>query len=368
VPEDGRQCQQDAKLRAVLEGDSLAIDVAKPGSLHGRTLTLIVEAHGEAELAVIFGVTMTRFEAHSGALTEAKRSISVEQPSISAFGQHIEWKRIPPTPIWLANLDGSKLKFLDVSRHEFTVRLACDLNEPSCAADGDIITTALQLVTNDSSGSSNLQSEVRVQTQVQSLLSCMQTQAAVHIQPDDGSVPIFSRIHVQLSARDVDNLPVSFTRAEINLVFAGRSIPMRWSRGSSEYIADVPTEQPGCYDLVVRASNAWNETAGQATSCELLRRTITVQEAPSSSWIAAIGCIAGLAVGGLVVFVAYRIFRCINTTAQSRLAAHRKTRCARQHRPVLQPVPVRAVHSIPQGIVLEHWPVPSAAGYPSLAA
>ncbi len=35
----------------------------------------------------------------------------------------------------------------------------------------------------------------------------------------------------------------------------------------------------------MRASNAWNETAGKATSCELLRRSITVQEGLSTSWI-----------------------------------------------------------------------------------
>jgi hypothetical protein len=56
MPEDGRQCEQDASMRAVLESESVTIDVAKPGSLTNRTLTLIVEARGEAELAVVFNV------------------------------------------------------------------------------------------------------------------------------------------------------------------------------------------------------------------------------------------------------------------------------------------------------------------------
>jgi hypothetical protein len=46
----------------------------------------------------------------------------------------------------------------------------------------------------------------------------------------------------------------------------------------------VPAEltgQPGMYDLIVSASNAWNET-GLSTTCELLRRTISVKDATST--------------------------------------------------------------------------------------
>jgi hypothetical protein len=126
VPQDGRQCEQDASLRAVLESESLAISVSKPSNLVDRTLTLIVEAHGETQLAVAFDVTMTRLEASSGAVIAANGSIRVDQPSISAFGQHIEWKLRPPEATWCADLDGSRLKFADTSRHEFAVRLTCD--------------------------------------------------------------------------------------------------------------------------------------------------------------------------------------------------------------------------------------------------
>jgi hypothetical protein len=55
---------------------------------------------------------------------------------------------------------------------------------------------------------------------------------------------------------------------------------MQWvNRGSNEYTADVPTDptaQPGLYALVVTASKAWNETAGQMTGCELLRRNVRI--------------------------------------------------------------------------------------------
>jgi hypothetical protein len=306
VPEDGRQCEQGASLRAVLESESVTIAVAKPGSLANRTLTLIAEAHGEAELNITFGVSMTRFEASSGAVTAANGSISIDQPTISAFGLHIEWKQLPPAATWRADLDGSQLKFADTSRHEFALRLACDRGEQSCAADGDVITTVVQIT---SQQDYRLRSEVRLLSQVQSLLSCVHTRATIILKPESESVRISTPIRVQLFAKDVDNLPMSFTRAEISLVFGGRNVPVQWSRGSNEYVADVPAElavQPGLYDLVVSASSAWNET-GPVTSCTLLRCTITVKEGLSTTWtLVGAGAAAVLVVGALALVVRKR--------------------------------------------------------------
>jgi hypothetical protein len=295
---DGQQCEQDTSLRAVLESESVAIAVPKPGSLANRTLTLIAEAHGEAELVVAFNVTMTRIEASSGAVITTNGSIRVDRPSMSAFGHHIEWRQWPPPASeWRADLDGSKLKFADSLRHEFTVRLACDVGEQSCAADGDVITTVVQLA---SATESHLRSEVRFITQVQSLLSCLHTRARTRIEPDSESVPVSTPMRVYLLVNDVDDLPMNFTRAEVSLSFSGRNVPVQWSRGSNLYVADVLAEvtmQPGVYDLVVSASNAWNET-GSATSCELLRRTITVKEGLSTNSI--LGGAGGAAVGSSV--------------------------------------------------------------------
>jgi hypothetical protein len=137
----------------------------------------------------------------------------------------------------------------------------------------------------------------------------MHTRAAARIAPDFESVPISTSIRVQLFAIDVDNLPVNFTRAEITLGFGGRIIPMQWSRGSNQYAADVPAEltaQPGLYDLVVNASHVWSEN-GLATSCELLRRTITVKGGFSTNAI--LGGASGAAVvvvGGLAIVVRKR--------------------------------------------------------------
>jgi hypothetical protein len=243
----------------------------------------------------------------AGALITANGSVRVDQPSMSVFGQHIEWKQRPPPATWTADLDGDRLKLEAVSRHEFTVRLACDRGEPSCAADGDVIETIVQLAATGSL-SSNLHSEVRVMTQVQSLLSCLHTRA--RIEPDWESMPLSTPIRVRLFAQDVDDLPINFTRAEIHLAFRDRTLPMQWrGRGSNEYVADVPAEliaQSGLFDLVVTASDAWNETAGQITSCELLRFNVRIVSGVDIPYII-LGVLAGLAILALGALLAYQI-------------------------------------------------------------
>ncbi len=145
--------------------------------------------------------------------------------------------------------------------------------------------------------------------QVQSLVSCRHTRAGVHIKPNAESVPIATLIRVHLFAKDVDDLNISFTRAEISLGFGDQTIPMQWSRGSNQYVADVPAEliaQPGRYDLVVRANDVWDET-GPAPSCELLRRRIIVQEGLSTTWILVGAAVAAVVVlAGLLVVVRKR--------------------------------------------------------------
>jgi hypothetical protein len=303
TPDNGQQCEQDFSMHATLESESVAIAIAKPGSLANRTLTLIVEARGEAELNVTFHVAMTR-ETSYGATIAVNGSICIDQPSVSAFGLHLVWAQLPPASMWRADLDRSRIEFSDSLRHEFTVRLACDHGEQNCAADGDVITTVVQLVS-DGSLSNSLNSEVRVVTQVQSLLSCRHTRATARIEPDSESVPIATQFRVQLCVHDTDNLPVNFTRAEISLGFGGQFIPMQWSRGSNEYVATVPAEltgQPAVYDLVVNASNVWDE-AGLAPSCELLRRRIIVKEGFSTAWILVGAAIAAVVVIGGLLFV-----------------------------------------------------------------
>jgi hypothetical protein len=317
VHEDGRQCEQDTSLRAVLESESVAVAVAKPGVLANRTLTLIVEARGEAELAVSFNVTMTRKEAGSGTTVAANHSIRIDEPLVSAFGLHVEWKQLPPAPTWRADLDGSQLKFADTSRHEFTMRLACDDSELSCAADGDVITTVVQLA---SAQDSRLQSLVTVQTRVEALVSCantafLLTSAGLELEGD--SIAAGSPVEVLLHARDIDDLEVWYTRAAIELLWEdenvaekerGLKVPFNTEVGTSEYTAMISaasTKEPGRYALSVRVATGAGARTGNGGSCEILRRSITVTADKTQLMIALvlIGVVlATIVLGGFLLY------------------------------------------------------------------
>ncbi len=131
----------------------------------------------------------------------------------------------------------------------------------------------------------------------------------MRIEPNAESVPIAALLRLHVSAMDVDDLPINFTRAEISLMFGAQTIPMQWSRGSNDYVAAVPTEltaQPGVHDLVVNAFKVWDE-AGPASSCELLRRTVIVREGLSTTWILVGAAAAAVVIlAGLVIVVRKR--------------------------------------------------------------
>jgi hypothetical protein len=81
-------------------------------------------------------------------------------------------------------------------------------------------------------------------------LSCQRTRTTARIEPDSNSVPTSAPIRVRVFVEDANGFPISAMRADINLAFGGRDIPMQQQRqGSNEYGADVPTELR-CPDLM----------------------------------------------------------------------------------------------------------------------
>jgi hypothetical protein len=159
------------------------------------------------------------------------------------------------------------------------VRLACKSDQKSCAADGDLITTVVRLV---SQQHSNLRSEVSIQTRVEALVSCENTVAWVTSSGralEEGDLLAESPLEVRLRAVDVDGLDIKFTRAEIFLHLTDANqqkskFPFNTEIGSSGYTAEVAgaaTKEPGRYTLVVRYT-----AKGHMESCEILHRSITV--------------------------------------------------------------------------------------------
>jgi hypothetical protein len=305
VPEDGRQCEQDASLRAVLESQSVSIDVAKPGSLMNRTLKLIVEARGETNLNVTFNVTMTRTPAGSELATATSGSIRMDQPSMSAFGHHIEWVKLPPPAMWQADLDQARLKFETTTRHEFSVRLACNRGEQSCAADGDIITTVVELRSQGDTGfDSPLTSEVTFRTIVHALASCDNSKTWVGL--DNVSTSTVARVY--LNAYDIDMLPIRYSRAPVEFRLGSLLLPHQWNLGSNEYVAEVSAAiNPGAHVLQVYLRQGWDNATQMQQDCILLEQQFVLRDPVWDSLngfqtAAVIGVVAGVVAVALACF------------------------------------------------------------------
>jgi ribosomal silencing factor RsfS len=285
---------------------TIVVDLQKPGN--HSDMRIVVEAKGERTVPLEYRATMTRSKAAVDTVeqqngTWARNWSRLDEQQLSVHGHHLIWAAPPSTASGGIPLNAEAQKFSGSTDLSFKLRLDCD-GAQACIEDGDTVETVIAV---GSPGSAlDLEPEVRIVARVQSLLSCRHTRAL--IEPGLERLPISTRIRVRVFANDVDNLPVNFTRGEIHLGFSDHSIPMQWSRGSNEYAADVLTEKPGLFNLVLSATNAWNETAGQATSCELLRRAITVEEGLSStSWIlVGAGTAAVAIVGGLALIVRKR--------------------------------------------------------------
>jgi hypothetical protein len=303
---DGQQCSQEPSVSMLLQSQELSVTVSKP-SIGGTTVQVVVGAGGESRMVAVYSASMVHRSAKKG--DGAQRNSSriwsrLDEQRLSLDGHHVVWSPVPPANDSIIELDGGFQRYTATKMYSFQLGLDCH-SEPACAADGDTVETVLEVASG--SGLGGVQSAVRITTHVQSVISCDHSKA--RIEYDLHSVSASTAMRVHLDAYDVDSLPVSFTRAEINIMFDDQAIPMQWSRGSNEYSADLPaelTKTPGLYHLVMSARNAWNDT-GPVTSCELLRRTITVKDGFSTNWIlAGAGGAAIVVIGGLVIVVRKR--------------------------------------------------------------
>jgi hypothetical protein len=228
----------------------------------------------------------------------------LDQERVSFYGHFVIWD-VPPSTDANIDLDATANRLSLTKQYTFRLRVDCSRVHP-CVEDGDSIETVIS--TRSAFNASHALSEVRVVTHVRSLLSCRNTR--VLVEPNEAIVALSGAIRVRLLAYDADSLPIRFTRADLTFLFGNETIAMQWSRGSNEYAAEVPeklTGQPGTYTLVVRASNSWSEALGHATSCELLRRTIVVEEGFNTHAIlGGAGGAAVVVVGAIVLVVRKR--------------------------------------------------------------
>ncbi len=275
--DDGSRCATIPSLKADVAAPAVRVILLKPGR-HPDPLKLQAVATGDEG----FNATFSR----GTVLRRDGIAVAQSDDGLHArvFGLAFEWVDPQPTSKASMALDAANQQYSAVVEHAFSLALQCAPhatdgpagNGTTCPQDGDTIETTIKVTPQAGKATP---SEVRIAVEVHAAMSCECTQPTVEINASMGldSLLPSTRFSVHLRALDVDNLAVMFTRAEISVVFGNQAISVQWSRGSNEYVAVVPAEltrQPGRYDLVVNATNSWND--GQAISCELLRRTVIV--------------------------------------------------------------------------------------------
>jgi hypothetical protein len=301
---DGRQCVQDSQMRMLVQSDIFSIRLHKPStSKSGQRVQILLQAEGERAIMMDYNMRTTYTSASGGASVSStsKEWEQLHDRAFSFHGLHIAWDR-PPSADSELDLDGAATRLTAAKTFVVDFSADCYGLQP-CTRDGDSFETVLAVTAR--SDSTYLHSAVTIATVIECLLSCNHSKVWVERDVVTMSTPF----RVQLFANDVDNFPVSFTRADISLIFRGRNIPMQWTRGFNRYVADVPAEltsQPGLYDLVVNVSDAWSDD-GRVPSCEVLRRTIVVNEGFSTMWLlVGASSTAVVLMSGLVVFARRR--------------------------------------------------------------
>jgi hypothetical protein len=312
VPEDGRDCQQDAKLTATLQTQVVSITIRKPG-VSRDTLRTIVQAVGDRSYNFRLSVNVSLLD---GSAWPSSRVVvgsvtGVATKQSSAFGQHIEWRKPYPPVYWIANADNTSRKVSDRAEQEFQVRLECE-DQRDCAADGDVIETTIFVT---SQQDARVGANVIVLTTVESLMSCENSklemmQAGKIVLGSGVSAETSLTIHVE--AVDVDGFKISRTRAEIEFRCSNQILPVQPWRPESinEYVAEIPPDlllRLGQFDLVVRALNGWNRTSRQMAPCDLLRVSMlaVAPKPPSPTGLSATeGAFIGISIVLLVFMMA----------------------------------------------------------------
>jgi hypothetical protein len=283
VPADGQACKQRTRIDLMTLTRSVAMTVQKP-SVRAGAVDVVFTAAGEIGFTASYNMSMTRVRPTDGAtplqrLNSAAYEWSwIGQQRMSMDGHHVVWQGKPPSADSAVDLSFDAKRFSFRRTFALSIELNCTAGEP-CVEDGDVVHTHVAVM----SVVDGLVSEVVISTAVESLVSCDLSHGRIEgLMEDKVSVSALSSIKVHIEARDCDGLPINYTRADIQFSFDNQSLAVTWKRGSNEYTADVPTDLtalPGRYALVVTASQAWNETAGQMMRCELHSRTIEVTTA-----------------------------------------------------------------------------------------
>jgi hypothetical protein len=290
---DGRYCSQDTQIQMLAQTESFTLQLRKPSrvaSNSSKRVEIVLQAQGESALRVGYTMHVAQSSADKEAWSRSNASLEwsfafLENSTFSFGGFRMTFDR-PPSNDAVLDLDKALQRFS--AKTTFLLDLSADCHgESPCIEDGDAFHVGVTGIVD------TLRSAVSITAVVESLLSC--ERSTLWLEPDAEIVPTSSQVRIRLKAYDVDGLPIRQTRVDVEFRFGGQALPVQWSRGSNEYIADaLPTltEKEGDYELAVRAVNAWSNASTTATSCNLLRSTIFVRSQSINQWTLVGACSA----------------------------------------------------------------------------
>jgi hypothetical protein len=279
MPEDGRRCEQDPRLRATLSSKSLTLTARKLGPYNDSRsdwVRLTATAEGEEALNTSFGVNVTRIDAMSRNANASSNSVASDQKSLSAFGLHLDWDT-PPARQRQAKLNGNAYKYSDTVQHGFRARFECATGSV-CAADGDTISFEISYSSPAIDGIEA--SVVQIVGTVQSVPSCSRTDAT--IDPSEASLPHSAPITLSFTAVDCDAMPINTMLVDFDVQWDGQPVPCERDRrgNGSQYVSTIPDSmprKPGPHTIVVALLNALNESTGPVDRCVIFRRTVLLR-------------------------------------------------------------------------------------------
>ena len=266
---NGRQCQQQTKIKLLTQTNLVTLSVKKP-SFRTDAVAVIFSASGETSFRASYS-RRTLLRRDSRAIAQSDDGLHAR-----VFGLAFEWRDPQPASVETMSLDAAKQRYSNAIEHTFTLSLQCALeafgssvgNSTACPQDGDTIETTIYVTPQAGNGMSTVPSEIRILAEVQSVVSCERTKPTVRVMAGTelGGIRPSSPLSVHLLAMDMDDQPIRFSRAELELTWDKSAVPFDWLRG--EYSWNIPPDrEPGDHEIVVSLKGA---------NCTLLRRTVIV--------------------------------------------------------------------------------------------
>ncbi len=236
--DDGSLCATVLSLRADVAAPAVRLVLQKPGK-HPDALKLRTIATGDAGFNITYSRS-TVLRRDGGAVAQSDDWLHAR-----VFGLSFEWKQMergpPPTAASMA-LDAAKQQYANTIEHTFMLSLQCAPNSiraplgngTTCPQDGDTIETTICVTPqagNVTNVTQSMLAEVRIVTSIEAAPSCNHSFGQCSLQAGAAIVGMAS-IELFAFMHDLDGLPILYTQADVEFLWDGIVLPIKWSPGA----------------------------------------------------------------------------------------------------------------------------------------